>query len=104
MEEYLKKLYEQLAQHQNECGNNKQLPILDVLWEYYSRENPMDNHRIKQIEKQLAPAFDALPLEESNNTFSLLYDLVTSYQHAAFIEGIQVGVQIRDLLQKKCTP
>ena len=72
--------------------------ILDLLWEYYSQENPIRNHRIKQLEQKLAPAFEALSFEESTNTFTLLYDLVTAYQHAAFIEGICIGTRLQEEL------
>lgn len=92
MTNYYNLFHQQLAAYRSKCSED--VPILELLWEYYSQENPMDSHRIRQIQEKLAPAFDALPFEESNDIFALLYDMVAAYQHAAFIEGIQAGAQL----------
>jgi len=103
MDNLLQQLQEQLKQYSSD-NNREKLPILEILWNHYFQTHPMNNDRIKQIESILAPAFEAISLNDSNEAFILLYDLVESYQHAAFIEGIQVGLQIDGLLHKKCTP
>lgn len=97
---YRDMLLQQLENYQGKNGSSKEeIPILEILWDYYFRTNPITNDRIKQIENILAPAFEAISLNDSNEAFVLLYDLVESYQHAAFVEGIQVGLQMHDLLQ-----
>lgn len=100
MHNYEELLLQQLVDCQVKYGSSKkEIPILEILWDYYFRTNPITNDRIKQIENILAPAFEAISLNDSNETFVLLYDLVEAYQHAAFVEGIQVGLQMHDLLQ-----
>ena len=103
MENLLQQLQEQLKQYSSD-NNREKLPILEILWDCYYQSNPIRTEQIKQVENKLAPAFEALSFEDSNDAFCLLYGLVEAYQHAAFIEGIQVGLQIDGLLHKKCTP
>ena len=102
MDNLLQQLQKQLKQYNG--SSKEEIPILEILWDCYYQSNPIRTEQIKQIEAKLAPAFEVLSFEDSNNAFCLLYDLVGSYQHAAFTEGLQVGLQIHDLLQKKCTP
>ena len=97
---YKEMFLQQLENYQIKNGSNKEeIPILEILWDYYYRTNPITNDRIKQIENILAPAFEAISLDDSNEAFVLLYDLVESYQHAAFVEGIHVGLQMHELLR-----
>jgi len=103
MDNLLQQLQEQLKQYSN--GSNKEeIPILEILWDHYYQTSPIRSEQVRQVEDKLAPAFEALSFEDSNDAFCLLYGLVESYQHAAFLEGIRVGLQLHDLLQKKCTP
>ncbi len=93
MNQYIQKLNAELSTFSYSKGS-----VLDSLWEYYSQENPIRNHHIKQLEQKLAPAFEVLSFEESTDAFTLLYDLVAAYQHAAFIEGICIGNRLQEEL------
>ena len=94
MSNFLQQFYQQLAEYQKKCNAGEPIPILELLWQCYYNSVPVDDGRIKEIEKKLAPAFDVLPFEQSNEVFVLLYNLVDAYQRAAFLEGIQMGVQL----------
>ncbi len=103
MDNLLLQLQEQLKLYNND-SSKEEIPILEILWDHYYQTTPIRSEQVRQVEDKLAPAFEVLSFEASNDAFALLYDLVESYQHAAFIEGIQVGLQIHGLLQEKCTP
>lgn len=94
MKNFKELFLQQLADYRAKCTDEEPIPILELLWENYYQTHPIDDGRIKEIEEKLSPTIDALPFEQSNDVFVLLYNLVDAYQRAAYLEGIQMGVQI----------
>ena len=90
----IQQFQQQLIEYQAKCSPEAPIPILELLWQCYYQAHPIDDGRIKEIEEKLAPTIDALPFEQSNEVFVMLYDLVDAYQRAAYLEGIQTGAQI----------
>ena len=54
----------------------------------------MDDGAVREKESGIAPVFEKLPFEESEELFDRISQLVTAYQRAAFLEGMQVGAQL----------
>ena len=91
---YITQLKAQLDEYTKQQGEADDLPILDYLWDLYSASNPVDDGQIRAHELALAPVFHALPFMASDTLFDLIADLCTAYQRAAFLEGLQVGVNL----------
>ena len=94
MKEYLKKWLQELNAYTEACGNDRPAAILEQLWYCYSAVNTVDDGLVRQREDALKPIFEALPVETSDDLFDMITDLVTAYQRAAFLEGMQVGAQL----------
>ena len=94
MNNYLQQFHLQLAEYQKKCNAGEPIPVLELLWQCYYNSKPIDDGRIKEIEEKLAPAFDVLSFEDSNDAFTMIGELIDAYQRAAFLEGIQIGAQL----------
>lgn len=92
--QYIEQLNQELADYASRYGVHRAESILDLLWYCYSAANPIDDGKIQAAEKALAPVFQELSFEASDALFDLVFELCTAYQRAAFLEGIQIGVQI----------
>lgn len=94
MNPYMAQLKKELTDYTAKCGSDRAVSILDTLWYCYSSANPIDDGKIRQSEEVLAPVFEELSVDSSNALFDLITDLLNTYQRAAFLEGMQVGVQL----------
>lgn len=68
--------------------------VLTFLSECYLESNPVKSEPIRQLESELEPFFDALPIDISNRIFGLLYSLCYQYESAAFSAGLQTGIRL----------
>ena len=94
MNNYLELFHKQLKDYEAKCSPEEPVPVLELLWMCYYQTNPVDDGRIKEVELKMAPAFAALSFDDSNDAFTMIGDLIDAYQRAAFMEGIQIGVQL----------
>ncbi len=72
--------------------------ICESLWQCYSEKAPIDDKLVQQSEKNLQPVFDELSLDSSDLLTGIIVQLCTAYQHAAFMEGMRLGFQLRNEL------
>ena len=85
---------EQLKKELEKFTGSGDFSVLELLWYCYSASNPIDDGLIKQQEEALKPVFDELSNDSADRLFNLIGDLCTAYQRAAFLEGVQVGIQL----------
>ena len=85
---------QQLKEYDLKCGGNGEGSILDYLWFCYCNEKTVDDGWILEAEAAISPVFDELSVASSDMLSDLVSSLVTAYQRAAFLEGIQVGFHL----------
>lgn len=102
----IQSLEAELANYRAQCGTQAQCSILEQLWMDYFHTNPVDDGRIQIAEQLRTPLFDKLSFSQSEILSELLAELITAYQRAAFLKGIQIGFQLVEELSgnQKCTP
>ena len=94
MNPYLTQVIAELDQYTANCHNNRPESILELLWYCYASANAIDDGLIKRSEDALLPVFKELSVVSEDTLFELIAELVTAYQRAAFLEGMQIGVQL----------
>ena len=54
----------------------------------------MDDGQIKAAEAKLSPVFATLSLENSDQLFDVIVELLNAHQRAAYLEGLRTGVHL----------
>ena len=94
MNPYLEQLKTELDAYTAKCGNDRPESILNLLWYCYSCANTIDDGCIQRCEDALLPVYQELSAASEDILFDLISELVTAYQRAAFLEGLQTGAQL----------
>ena len=94
MNRYIEKLKAFLAEQSPHYRYTDANSILEMLYCYYSEENPIDNAAIRCRFKELDNILCRLPLADNNAVFSLTCKLCSAYEQQAFWEGVQVGMRL----------
>ena len=98
---YLKQLNRELERYTAQCGNHRPQSALELLWYCYSAANAIDDGQIERCEAALLPIYRELSPASEDVLFDHITELVTAYQRAAFLEGMQIGAQLTAQLLKK---
>lgn len=85
---------QQLKEYDIRCVGDGEGAVLEFLWKCYYNSKAVDDGWIRKAENAINPIFEELSMEASDSLFDLVDDLITAYQRAAFLEGIQVGFQL----------
>ena len=94
MNRYIEKLKTFLAEQPLHCEYTDANSILEMLYCYYSEENPIDSAVIRCRFRELDSILCRLPLSDNDAIFSLTCKLCSAYEQRAFLEGIQVGMRL----------
>ena len=94
MNRYVEKLKAFLAEQPLHSEYVDADSILEMLYCYYSDENPIDNAVIRCRFKELDNILCHLSLPDNNSVFSLTCRLCSDYEQQAFLEGIKVGMRL----------
>ncbi len=66
-------------------------PVLELLGQFYTIDNPVDNAAIRCRFEKLDQILKPLTLTQNNQVFNLVCDLCTEHTKKAFLEGVQAG-------------
>lgn len=94
MNRYIEKLKTFLSEQPLRCGDTDAKSILEMLYYYYSEDNPIDSAVIRCRFNELDHILCHLSLSDNNAVFSLTCKLCSTYEQQAFLEGIQVGMRL----------
>ena len=100
MNPYIAQLKNELSKYHVSCADGEQISILESLWLYYAASAPVDDGQIRRTEAAMAPVFQELSLAASDLLDDRIGDLITAYQRAAFLEGLQVGTRLAEELNR----
>ena len=94
MNRYIEKLKEFLAdQNPNySCGDSQSL--LEMLYYYYSTDNPIDSALIRCQFKELDDNLKCLSWDQCEAVFNTTCNLCSAFERQAFMEGIHVGLRL----------
>ena len=74
--------------------------VLTMLYEAYSQSNQMDDAQLKQDFEALYQQMNGMSLQEMDRILDPFCSLCRSHQRTGFIEGVKVGVKLREELQQ----
>ena len=94
MDSYMQLLHQYLSEHQPNYGWRDAESLLEMIYHYYTADNPIDNDYIKKQFEQMDEILCKLPLAENDRIFLLTVNLCSECEKQAFIAGLQVGVRL----------
>lgn len=98
MEKYIQVLQEHALAQEPDFGDGES--ILTLLYEVYSELNRMDNDQIKADFKGLYKVMNGTTLQEMDQVIYPVCLLCRDHERAGFLEGVKVGIRLKQELSK----
>ena len=99
MKKYIETLKAYIEQHPPNCGGADS--ILGMLYECHNENSPYDNEQIRADFNELYQQMDGMPLREMDRIIYPVCKLCRDHERSGFVEGIKVGIQLREELAEK---
>ena len=99
MKEYLKSLKTYIDQHTSNLGDTDS--VLGMLYECHNENSPYDNEQIRADFNELYQQMNGMPLREMDKIIYPVCRLCRDHERSGFIEGIKVGIRLREELAEK---
>ncbi len=94
MNPYIIKLNAYLAEHPPNYGYRDVDNLLDMLYNFYSENNPIDSIAIKENFQKLEFFFERFSLAECDSLLDTLSALCSQHEEQAFRMGVQIGFRL----------
>ena len=94
MDNIAKRLKAYMDKHPLDLGDTDCETVLDQLYQAYAESHESDPPEIRNGFKELDDLLGSLPLEDNNAVWNLCCQLCTSYEHKAFLDGLQYGAHL----------
>ena len=94
MDNIVKRLQSYVDKHPLDLGDTDCETVLDQLYQAYAESHESDPPEIRNGFKELDDLLDSLSLDDNNAVWNLCCQLCTAYEHKAFIDGLQYGVNL----------
>ena len=91
---YNEALRKYIDTHPFDGGDSGCETVLDQLYQAYAESHESDPPEIGDGFKELEEFLCNLPLDDNNVVFNLCCRLCSAYEHKAFLDGLQYGVQL----------
>lgn len=99
MEKYFEKLRTYIAENPPDFGDGDS--VLTLLYEAYAESNKMDDGTIKEDFNKLYRQMNGMELREIDKIIYPVCTLCRDHQRSGFIEGIKVGIRLREELTEQ---
>ena len=99
MDNIAKRLASYMDKHPIDLGDTDCDTVLDQLYQAYAESHESDPPEIRDGFKELDNLLSKLSLNDNNAVWNLCCQLCTAYEHKAFLDGLQYGVQLMKELQ-----
>ena len=96
MTQYFEKLKQRVADNPPNYGDAES--VLGLLYECFNENNPYDNEQIKAAFEELYRQMNGMSLREMDKIVYPVCKLCRDHEKAGFIEGIKIGIQLKDEL------
>ena len=90
-----------LKTHPYDTGDPDCENIRDLLYRAYAETHESDPPEIQSGFAELEEFLKTLPLDDNNAVFNLTCRICTAYEHKAFLDGLQFGVELMLKLTEK---
>ena len=100
MNEFMTALQTHLATQQPNCPDNAD-SILEVLFDAYNESSGFDNAAIKADFEELYRLMNGKTLKEINEIIYAVCTLCMDHEKVGFIEGIRLGIQLKQELNNE---
>lgn len=94
MKDIARRLNAYIQAHPFDPGDSDCESVLDQLYQAYAESHESDPPEIGDGFKELEEYLCTLPLEDNNAVFNLCCRLCCTYEHKAFIDGLQYGAHL----------
>ena len=94
MKKYIEKLKEFLEEQHPNYPHNDVDSLLDVLYYYYTEDNPIDSALIRCQFKGFDDCLNSLTWDQHEAFFAAACNLCSSYERQGFINGIHIGLRL----------
>ena len=94
MNKYIDNLRIFLSEQSPRYGYDDANTLLEMLYYFYTEENPIDSGVIRLHFKALEEILSKLPQQDNNAFFALVCSLCENCQKKAFMEGLLVGLRL----------
>ena len=94
MNKYIEKLKEFLGEQHPNNPHNDVNSLLDVLYYYYSEDNPIDSALIRCQFKEMDDSLKNLQWDQHEMVFATACNLCSSFEYQGFINGIHIGLRL----------
>ena len=99
MKNYIEKLRAYITENPPDFGDGES--VLTMLYEAYAESNKMDDGTIKEDFNELYRLMNGMELREMDKIIYPVCTLCWDHQRSGFIEGIRVGIRLREELTEK---
>ena len=99
MKNYIEKLRAYIAENPPDFGDGES--VLTMLYEAYAETNKMDDGTIKEDFNELYRLMNGMELREMDKIIYPVCTLCRDHQRSGFVEGVKVGVRLRDELAER---
>ena len=100
MDNIAKRMVFYMDKHPLDLGDTDCETILDQLYQAYAESHESDPPEISEGFKKLEEFLCTLPLEDNNAVFNFCCRLCSTYEHKAFLDGLQYGAHLMRELVK----
>ena len=94
MDNIAKRLASYMDKHPINLGDTDCETVLDQLYQAYAESHESDPPEISEGFKKLEEFLCTLPLEDNNAVFNFCCRLCSTYEHKAFLDGLQYGAHL----------
>ena len=94
MDKIAEQLKAYIDTHPFDSGESACETVLDQLYQAYAESHASDPPDIREGFRELNVLLGHLPLEDNNTVFNLCCSLCTTYEHKAFLDGLQYGAHL----------
>ena len=99
MKTYFEKLRAYIAENPPDFGNGES--VLTLLYEAYADSNKMDDGTITEDFNELYRQMNGMELREMDKIIYPVCTLCRDHQRSGFVEGVKVGIRLREELAEK---
>ena len=99
MKTYFEKLRTYIAENPPDFNDGES--VLTLLYEAYAESNKMDDGTIKEDFNELYRLMNGMELREMDQIIYPVCTLCRDHQRSGFVEGIKVGIRLREELSEE---
>lgn len=98
MDAYIQRHYQFVKEHAKRTQSNNSPSILEQLWQSYSIGHTIDCENIRMHFQTVENTLSSLSQKRQRILLRTIIDLCLEHERIAFLEGIQIGVQLSEEL------